>query len=108
MAYDQALATRISKIVGRRKGFTERKIFGGVGYLLHGNMCVGVWKDSLIARLDPSDYDEALRRPGAAKFDITGKPMAGWVMVAPAGIAGDELRGWIMQSINYVSALPKK
>ncbi len=108
MAFDESLAQRIRKIIARRKGFTEKKMFGGVGFLLNGNMCVGVWKESLIVRLDPQEYDDALAETAARPFDITGRPMAGWVMVDPTGIKGANLGKWIDRAQNYVSALPAK
>jgi hypothetical protein len=69
---------------------------GCVGFLLHGNMLVGVWKDSLIARLGPEEGDLALLEPHVKEFDITGRAMKGWVLVGPEGVEGDEqLGGWI-------------
>lgn len=108
MAYDEALAVRIRSALARRKGFVEKKMFGGVGFLLNGNMCVGIWKDFLIVRLDPEAYDLALAEPHVEKFDITGKAMSGWVMVGPDGIGAKDLKKWIERAISYVSALPKK
>ena len=65
MAYDEKLAVRIRRSVARKEGFTEKKMFGGVGFLLNGNMCVGIWKESLIVRLDPEEYELAFP-PGAS------------------------------------------
>jgi TfoX/Sxy family transcriptional regulator of competence genes len=109
MAYSQSLAERIRGIVARRRGITEKKMFGGVGFLLNGNMLVGVWKTSLIVRLGPNGYEEALQEPNVGEFDITGKPMKGWVMVEPDGIERDEhLSHWIERAFDFVTALPKK
>ena len=84
-------------------------MFGGVGFLLHGNILVGVWKDSLIARLGPDNHDDALMEPHAQEFDITGKPMQGWVLVEPEGVEGDDqLAGWIQRAVKFVGALPAK
>jgi len=83
-------------------------MFGGVGYLLNGNMCIGVWKEFLIARVGPDEYDAALARPGARKFDITGRVMPGWVMVENGFVDDDALREWTHLAIRYVKALPKK
>jgi TfoX/Sxy family transcriptional regulator of competence genes len=84
-------------------------MFGGVGFLLHGNMCVCVWKDSLIARVGPEQYDAALREPFVREFDITGRPMTGWIMVSPAGVEDDDqLREWIDRAIQFVRLLPHK
>jgi TfoX/Sxy family transcriptional regulator of competence genes len=109
MAYSESLARRIRQIVARRRGITEKKMFGGICYLLHGNMCVGVWKDSLIARLGSERGDKALLEPHVKKMDITGKPMKGWVLVEPDGVESDErLSNWIEQAIEFVRTLPQK
>jgi hypothetical protein len=83
--------------------------FGGVGFLLNGNICVGVWKDSLIARLGPEEGEEALKQPHVREFDITGRAMKGWVLVEPDGVAqDDQLRDWIGLAVQFVRALPAK
>ena len=72
-------------------------------------MLVGVWKDSLIVRLDPDNYDDALLEPHVRKFDITGRPMKGWVLVEPEGVEDDDqLKGWIERATKFVKALPAK
>lgn len=84
-------------------------MFGGVGFLLDGHMCVGVWKHWLIARIGADAYDAALARPGVKEFDITGRPMTGWVMIDPSGARGDlELYAWVDQAIDFVRTLPPK
>jgi TfoX/Sxy family transcriptional regulator of competence genes len=109
MAFNEALAERIRQALSRRKNIEEKKMFGGVGFLLNGNMLVGVWKDSLIVRLGPDDGDEALREPHVREFDITGRPMKGWVLVEPEGVEGDDqLKGWIQRAMKFVGRLPKK
>jgi hypothetical protein len=108
MAYDEALALRIRKAIARRKGFAEKKMFGGIGFTLNGNLCVGVWKDSLVVRLAPEDYDAALAKPAVKEFDITGRPMTGWVLVGNKALDDAKLKEWIEIAIGYVSALPKK
>ena len=109
MAFDESLAARIRDSLARRKGVQEKKMFGGVGFLLNGNMLVGVWKDSLIVRLGPEEGDEALKEPHVKEFDITGRAMKGWVLVEPEGIEGDDqLGGWIQQAVKFVGALPAK
>jgi TfoX/Sxy family transcriptional regulator of competence genes len=109
MAYSESLAERIRGIVARRRGVTEKKMFGGVGFLMNGNMLVGVWKTSLIVRIGPAEFDDALQEPNVGEFDITGKPMKGWVMVEPDGIENDEqLSQWIERGMNFVKTLPKK
>ena len=109
MAYSESLADRIRQTFARRRGIIEKKMFGGVGFLLNGNICVGVWKTSLIARLGPEQAESALNEPYVGDFDITGRPMKGWVMVEANGIESDEeLSGWIRRSVDFVSTLPKK
>jgi TfoX/Sxy family transcriptional regulator of competence genes len=109
MAFSEALAERIRQALARRKNVEEKKMFGGVGFLLNGNMLVGVWKDSLIARLGPDEGDEALWEPHVKEFDITGRPMKGWVLVEPEGVEDDDqLKGWIQRARKFVGKLPKK
>jgi hypothetical protein len=77
--------------------------------MLAGNMCVGVWKHSLIARLGPEQADEALQKPFVGEFDITGRAMKGWVLVAPEGLDEDEQLGeWVDRSVSFVRTLPPK
>jgi TfoX N-terminal domain len=109
MAFDEALAERIRQRLGRRTGIEGKNMFGGVGFLLNGNMRVGVWKDSLIVRLGPDEGDAALREPHVRAFDITGRPMSGWVLVEPAGVADDGALGaWIERATKFVRTLPAK
>src|SRR5262245_8820209 len=108
MPFDEALAARVRAVLTRRKNFTEKKMFGGVGWLLNGNMCVGVWKRWLIARLG-DEYTEALREPHVRPFDITGKKLSGWVMVDGTGVSTDEeVKVWIIRCIAFVRTLAAK
>ena len=109
MAFSESLAARIRDAVVRKKNIEEKKMFGGVGFLLNGNMLVGVWKDSLIVRLGLDGYEDALLESHVREFDITGKPMKGWVMVEPEGIqSDDQLAGWIERAVTFVKTLPRK
>jgi TfoX N-terminal domain len=109
MAYSEALAERVRRALARRKGVEEKKMFGGVGFLLNGNMCVGVWRESLIVRLDPAQADRALAEPHTKEFDITGRPMKGWLLVAPEGLREDgQLRTWVGRAADFVRTLPAK
>ena len=90
MAFSESLATRIREALASKKGVEEKKMFGGVGFLLNGNMLVGVWKEFLIARLGPDQGDDALLEPHVKKMDITGKPMKGWIMVEPEGVEDED------------------
>jgi TfoX/Sxy family transcriptional regulator of competence genes len=109
MAYSESLASRIRDALSRTRGVEEKKMFGGVGFLLNGNMLVGVWKQSLIVRLSAEEGEAALAEPYVKDFDVTGRPMKGWVMVEPEGIEDDgQLKGWIDRAIDFVKTLPKK
>ena len=107
MAFSEPLAARICDALAPTKGVEEKRMFGGVGYLLNGNMLVGVWKDSLVVRVGPDEGEEALKEPHVRVFDITGRPMKGWVLVEPEGTEGDEqLSAWIGRATRFVRALP--
>jgi TfoX/Sxy family transcriptional regulator of competence genes len=109
MAFNEALAERIRQRLVRRKNIEERKMFGGICFLLNGNMLVGVWKEFLIARLSPDQGDDAVREPHVRKMDITGKPMKGWIMVEPDGVEDDDqLKKWIQRAVKYVATLAGK
>src|SRR5688572_32906606 len=96
MAFDDDLAARIRERLARQKGIEEKRMFGGVGFLLNGNLLVGVWKDTLVARLGLESGEMALLEPHVRPFDITGRPMAGWVLVGPEGVGeDDQLSEWI-------------
>lgn len=109
MAYSEALAARIRRRLARRRNVEEKKMFGGIGFLLNGNMCVGVWKGSLIVRVGPEQYEEALQEPFVGEFDITGRAMTGWVLVAAEGVEDDDqLQEWIGRAVKFVETLPAK
>ena len=109
MTFDEALAARVRQALARRQNVEEKRMFGGGGFLLGGNLLVGVWKDSLIVRLGLDEAEEALLEPHVRAFDITGKPMKGWVLIAPAGVEGDDqLGGWIQRAMKFVGKLPAK
>jgi hypothetical protein len=109
MAFSEELAGRIRQRLARRRNVEEKKMFGGVAFLLNGNLLVGVWKDSLIARLGPEARDDALLEPHVKEFDVTGRPMRGWVLVGPEGVVDDDqLSAWIQRAVKFVGALPAK
>jgi len=109
MAYSKSLADRIRWGLRSNRNVEEKKMFGGVGFLLNGNMLVGVWESSLIVRLGPEQGTEALKQSHVKEFDVTGRPMKGWVMVEPDGLDSDtELAKWIEQAIQFVGMLPAK
>jgi hypothetical protein len=109
MAFDEGLAQRVREAVEGVAGVEERRMFGGIGFLVHGNMACGVLRDDLIVRVGPEGYDAALARPHARLFDLTGRTMRGWVMVGPDGHEADEaLMEWVGQGVAFAASLPEK
>lgn len=109
MAFSESLAARTRDALASTRGITEKRMFGGVGFLLNGNMLVGVWKNALIVRLGPVDGKTALLEAHVKEFDITGRPMKGWLMVEPEGIDNDgQLKAWVERALKFVETLPKK
>ncbi len=109
MAYDEGLATRVRDVLGDRPGLAEKRMFGGLAFLLHGNMACGVRGDDLIVRVAAEVADAAQGEPGTRPFDLTGRPMKGWLLVDPGGHAEDEdLRRWVDRGVAYAGSLPAK
>ena len=109
MPYSELINSSISKIVSRWKNTERKKMFGGICQLLNGNMVCGVYKDYLILRLGEEAAQEALEQPYVRPFDITGRPMKGWVMVAEKGLETDQsLKDWLNKAKTFVSTLPPK
>lgn len=109
MAFDEQLAERIRKALGKRKGLAEKQMFGGIAFLLNGNMCVGVHKNELMVRLAPEGTDKALAQRHTKLFNLTGRPMKGWILVQPAGLAtAAQLGKWVKIAATFAGALPKK
>ena len=109
MAYDESLAGRIRDGLAGTIGIVEKKMFGGIGFLLAGNLCVGVWKDSLVVRLDADAGTAALKETHVRPFDVTGRPMRGWILVDPPGVAADKaLNKWVCRAVEFVRTLPAK
>jgi len=109
VAYDEGLAQRIREILGDRTDVLEKRMFGGLSFMLHGNMCCGVAGDDLMARVGPDHYEEALGRPHARPMDFTGKPLKGFVYVDAAGYLTDEdLESWIDLAVKFADTLPAK
>ena len=108
MAYNLKLAERIRHQLDGMP-YVEKKMFGGVGYLLHGNMACGVVKDDLIVRVDPEKHTNLLKKPHARPFDMTGKPMKGWLIVEADGLkTSRQLSAWIKEGLEFASTLPPK
>jgi TfoX/Sxy family transcriptional regulator of competence genes len=109
MGYDLKLAERLRIILGSRPGIIEKKMFGGVGFLLDGNLLCGVHKEGLILRLGKEASVAALKQDHTRPFDVTGRPMSGWLMVDPQGVAEDaKLKDWVERALTFVSTLPAK
>ncbi len=109
MAYDEKLAGRVRGLLAKRTAIAEKKMFGGVAFLLNGNMCVGLHGGELIVRLDPKKTGEALAEPHTRIFDMTGRPMKGWILVKPAGVASETaLAKWVNVGASYAASLPAK
>ena len=107
MAYQEAVAARIRQALTGKEGLTEKKMFGGLAFLLNGNMLVGVMGDRLLVRTGHKEHGAALKRPHAGPITFTGKPMRGFVVVEPAGFAnGQDLRNWIALALGFVRELP--
>lgn len=109
MAYDERLAERVREAIAERDGVREKKMFGGLAFLLHGNMCCGIVGQDLMVRVGPDAYDEALAHPRARPMDFTGRSMKGMIYVEPDGLtAPDELAAWVWRGIHYAESLPPK
>jgi TfoX/Sxy family transcriptional regulator of competence genes len=111
MAYDEALAGRVRTVLQDQPEIKEKKMFGGLAFMLRGNMCCGIVKDELMVRVGPARYEAALARPEARPMDFGGKgrPMKGMVFVAPHGMTGEEtLAEWVGMGVAYAGSLPAK
>jgi len=110
MVYSKEQADRIRGFLAGRRGVEEKSMFGGVGFLLGGNMCAGVLGENMIVRVEPSETDALLREPGAMPFSLGGRGrMTGWVLVAPSGTRDKAaLQKWLSRAVAYASSLPKK
>jgi TfoX/Sxy family transcriptional regulator of competence genes len=108
MAYDEQLAARVRRILRRRDGVSEKKMFGGLSFLLHGKMCCGVLQNDLVVRIQPEDYEAALEQPSVRPMDFTGRPLKGFIYVGPEGCQSDkELSRWIEHGVEFVSSISK-
>jgi|SRR5215211_2220407 len=109
MAYDEHLADRVRDALGDRKGLSERKMFGGIGFMIDGNMAVGVIEDDLIVRLGPEDAEKALEEHDVRPFDFTGRPMRGWIFVGSGATTSEEgLASWVDAGADHAATLPPK
>jgi TfoX/Sxy family transcriptional regulator of competence genes len=109
MAYDEELATRVRAVLADRSGIDERRMFGGLVFLVDGNMACGVTGDELMVRLAEASAADALAEPATRPFDMAGRPMKKLVLVGAEGVAADgDLAAWVQQGVDYAGGLPPK
>ncbi len=106
---DKILTARIQALIEGTPGLSQRTMFGGICFMINGNMCTGPWKGSLIVRLDRIQHNETQAEPNVHPMDLTGKVMRGWAIVdRKALIDDDDLKGWLDRAVNFASGLPPK
>jgi TfoX/Sxy family transcriptional regulator of competence genes len=109
MAYDEALAERVRDLLTLRGDLTERKMFGGIAWMVSGNMACGILGHDLIVRLEPEEAATALEEEHTREFDLTGRPAKGMVVVEAAAVAEPaDLAGWVEAGVGFASSLPPK
>ena len=109
MAYDKKLADRIRKALSKQPKLTEREMFGGIGFMLRGNMACGVIADEMMVRIAKEETDSAIKEPGARIFDFSGRPSPGWILVHQSVLTKPaEIRGWVKRGVEYALSLPAK
>ena len=109
MAFDEGVAQRLREAFADRSDTVEKKMFGGIAFMVSGHMCCGVVDETLMVRVGPDLYAEALSRPHAREMDFTGKSLKGFVYVAPEGFESDaDLNDWIDLSLSFIATLPPK
>jgi len=109
MAYDEGLAERIRGIVADRHDVSEKRMFGGIAFMIRGHMSIGIVKDDLMVRVGPEAHDNLVRRPHARPMDFTGRPMKGFLYVASPGLEADaDLERWVGHGVKYAVSLPAK
>ena len=109
MAYDEGVAQRVREAMDAIDNVIEKKMFGGIAFMVNGNMCVGVVKEELMLRVGPDQYEKLLKMPFAKKMDFTGKPMRGFIYLAAEGFAEEsDLNIWIKRALDFIMTLPVK
>lgn len=109
MVFSKSLADRVRQVVKGRRNIVEKRMFGGLVFLLNGKMLVGIWETSLIARLGIEQAKMALKKANVSQFEVADRPMKGWVMVDPDGLESDlQLADWVELATEFVSTLPGK
>ena len=109
MAFDEKLALRVKSALSDERNVSERKMFGGIAFMVKGSMCVGVLNDDLVVRVAADEWERALGSPHARPMDFTGKPMKGFLYVAPGGTkTSSSLKKWIDVGLSFVATAPAK
>lgn len=108
MVYDEKLAARVRKTLSKRKGITEKEMFGGIAFMLRGKMCVGVVKNDLMVRVGPENHDRAVAKRHARPMDFTGRPMKGFLFVGPGGVKTEKvLAEWVNLAADFAATLKR-
>lgn len=110
MAYDEELVHRIRALLGERTDVTEKRMFGGLAFMIRGHMTVSVsGRGGLLLRVDPGATESLIAEPHASRFEMRGREMDGWLRIDPQGVISDEeLRRWVSEGLGYVDGLPPK
>jgi hypothetical protein len=109
MAFDEELAKRVRRTLASQRGLAEKRMFGGLAFMLRGNMCCGVLGDDLVVRVGPIAHEAELKRPHARVMDLTHRPMKGYLYIAPKGVAtAASLRSRLKPALAFVATLPRK
>ena len=109
MAFDPVIAQRVRDLLSNQPGITEKKLFGGIGFLLRGNMACGVIGNELVVRVGTENYNQALKMRHTRPFDFGGRTSQGWVFVEAAGYESDnDLNDWVQRGVEFAEALPAK
>lgn len=109
MSFDKGLAQRIRDVLLDQDGLVEKKMFGGLAFMVYGNMACGVVREDLMVRVGPDAYEGALGQPHARPMDFTGRPMRGMVYVDGTGLEEeDDLAAWVLRGVNFAMSLPAK
>lgn len=109
MSYDEGVAKRVRKVLARRRNVAERRMFGGLTFMVGGHMCCGIVGEELMVRVGPDAYEEALGDRHAREMDFTGTPLKGFLFIEPPGFATEEaLRAWVDRAVDFVKTLPVK
>ena len=109
MAYDEGVAQRVREALADESHVVEKKMFGGIAFMLRGNMCCGVVGEELMVRIGRDSYEAALHEPHVREMDFTGRPLRGFIYVAPEGLVSEgDLRAWVERGARFAESLPAK